>query len=81
MHWYCWKILLKISPEATNVHEMSFVSGIDLTEDKAINRARVGLLYATHEDAAMIAEVVKIVRLGPFATIQEAAIEKEISLV
>lgn len=81
MHWYCWKILLKTSPKAKEIHEMSFVSGLDLTEAKVINRARVGLLYATHEDSAMVAEVVEIIRLGPFATIQEAAREKDISLV
>lgn len=73
--------MLRVSRKAGNVHEMSFVSGMDLTESQAKNRAKVGLLYATKNDNAMVAEIIRCERFGPFKTIQDAAKEKEISLI
>lgn len=81
MHWYCWKILLKRTPKARKVHEMSFVSGTDLSIDAAVRRAKVGLFYFTKDIQFMDAFVQEIAKLGPFATIEEASKEKEVSLV
>jgi hypothetical protein len=81
MHWYCWKILLKTSPKARKIHEMSFVAGDILTESSAIRRARVGLFYHTHDERFMNAIVVKTERFGPYEKMGDAIDQREISLV
>ena len=71
--WYCWQITLGSSPKARKVATLSFVADALVSEESAVRRARVGLMHSTRKIESLSAHVFEAKRVGPFASIEEAA--------
>lgn len=76
MQWYTWQITLGSSPKARKLLDFSFVADGQVSEESAIRRARVGMMHATRKLESLNAHVFEAKRLGPFASIEEAASQR-----